>query len=115
MRPDFTEIEIEEIAYHRNGIAGIGFHVVLFRWYETGEEDAPRNMIGVVTELDEESEALREAGEFYNTPTAVFDRDSLAVDNIEFGRNSWRGDEFDAALRDACEKRYEDDAWYVAQ
>jgi hypothetical protein len=100
--------KIEEVAYHRNGVGGVGFHVVNFRWRE--EDDPPtttHNMMGVCFELEGESEKLAEEGKFYNPPTAVFNRDLLALDDISFGSNSYRGDVFDKPLREAI-KAYDE-------
>ena len=80
MQVDGTPIHIEEVAYHRNGISGEGFHVVTFRY-------GPTPMVGVV---------FTGAGQ-----VAVFDRALLGQGTIAFLENSWRGDEFAAVLRDA--------------
>lgn len=83
---DGTSITVEDVAYHRNGVSGIGFHVVTFRWAERHEE--PRPMVGTV---------FPELG-----AVAVFDRELLRQGNIGFAEgNSWRGDHFEAALREA--------------
>lgn len=81
------ELSKIKVAYHRNGISGIGFHVCTFTM-----KDGPRthHMVGV---LFEEEGAC-----------AVFDIDMLKVDNIEFAQgNSWRGDEFEPELRKAID------------
>lgn len=77
---------VEEIAYHRNGVAGAGFHVVKF-----SEPEEERRMLGVVFDNDEDG----------MIKVAVFDRRLLAQDVIAFARNSWRGDRYEAALREA--------------
>lgn len=74
---------IEHIDYHRNGICGAPFHVLLFRDPDEGR------MLGVVFE------------EAYHV--AVFQLDKLAVGNIAFGVNSWRGDRYEPALRRAIQ------------
>lgn len=100
--------EIEEIAYHRNGVGGVGFHVVNFRWREEGDPPTTTHkMMGVVFELDPADKKLADEGSFYNPPTAVFNRDLLAMNDITFGSNSFRGDTFDVALREAIEKDLE--------
>jgi hypothetical protein len=78
-RPAGT-LRIDEVAYHRNGSGGEGFHVVRF----TGD-DGP--MLGVVFEA---------AGH-----VAVFNSDKLAEGTIAFMANSWRGDAYEPALRAA--------------
>ncbi len=77
------KIEIITIAYHRNGICGAPFYVVLFR----GEEG---RIVGIL--FDRECHC------------AVFDVDRLHQGNIAFGSNSWRGDHFEPALRNAIAK-----------
>ena len=73
-----------KIAYHRNGISGEGFHVILFDWKESSE--VTRRMQAVV----------------FKSPghCAVFDTAELANSNIEFAKgNSWRGDHFESDCR----------------
>jgi hypothetical protein len=77
-------LEIHEIAYHRNGISGAPFHVVTFSYAEGTELD---RMIATV--FDEPGEV------------AVLNIDKLAAGDIGFGTNSWRGDHFEAQLRQA--------------
>lgn len=83
-------IEIEAVAYHRNGVGGVPFHVVIFSC-EEGE------MVGVVFDYEEN----KDNGEFYNMRTAVLERNLLAEGKIEFGVNSWRGDVYHRHLMDA--------------
>ena len=70
---------IKQIELHRNGICGAPFHVVSFH------DDNQRRMIGIV----------------FAEPhhIAVFDTDELAVSNITFGSNSFRGDQYEPTLR----------------
>jgi len=72
-------ITIENIQYHRNGISGAPFHVLLFRDPDQG------HMLGIVFE------------QAYHV--AVFNLDKLAHGNIAFGINSWRGDHYEPFLR----------------
>lgn len=78
-------LKVQEIAYHRNGVMGEGFHVVAFT------EDG-HNMLGVV---------------FTSHPsrTAVFDRDRLSAGNIAFGSNSFRGDYYASFLIEAIKQQ----------
>lgn len=69
-----------DIAYHRNGIGGAPFHVILF------EDDSGRK-VGIVFD------------EPYHC--AVLDVDKLAAGDIAFTSNSWRGDQFEPILRRA--------------
>ena len=78
---------IEHIDYHRNGICGAPFHVLLFRDPDEGR------MLGVVFE------------KAYHV--AVLQLDKLAVGNIAFGVNSWRGDRYEPALRRAVQAHLE--------
>jgi hypothetical protein len=101
------EIEIEEVAYHRNGVAGYPFYVITFQTRYDGGEWMP--MVGVVFDYEDvaiksenEYEAIAPTdGVFRNPRTAVFRRDLLGKGVVAFGANSWRGDHFDGALRSA--------------
>jgi hypothetical protein len=86
-------IRIEEIAYHRNGTNGTGFHVVKFTDRKAGK---PGKLLGVV----------------FDKPNrvAVFDRKLLTQDVIASGLNSWRGDNYEDDLRKAC-KGYDRFDW----
>ena len=82
------DIHIQRSASHRNGICGQGFEVVLF----TEKQE------GVVHQFV----AIRfPANESGLVPTAVLDVDLLHGGVIEFGLNSWRGDQYECQLRDA--------------
>lgn len=77
-------MDIKEIAFHRNGVCGIGFHVVLFA------DGKNKNMVGIV---------FPEPG-----AVAVLDTKMTAKGNIAFARgNSWRGDYYESYLRAAIE------------
>lgn len=80
-RTQDRKITIERVASHRNGIAGEPFHVILFR----DEENTP--FLGIV---------FADYGK-----VAVLERTLLAQDKIDFFVNSWRGDEYESALRRA--------------
>jgi hypothetical protein len=76
----------------RNGICGIGFHVARFAW--TDDYHHVHRMMATI--FPEEGAC------------AVLDVDELAKDNIEFGcGNSWRGDHFEPALREAITRQQE--------
>lgn len=68
-------------SYHRNGISGAPFEVVIFR--DQGEEASLKLAI------------LFEASHH----CAVLDIARLAAGDIAFGSNSWRGDTYEPALR----------------
>lgn len=73
------QLVIDNIQYHRNGICGTPFHVLIFRDPDEGQ------MLGVVFEQKHH--------------VAVFNLDKLALGNIAFGVNSWRGDRYEPFLR----------------
>jgi hypothetical protein len=76
-------VRAQAVDYHRNGISGSPFIVVLFRSQE-GTREA-QEMVGIVFE---------ERG-----AVAVLDRSLLAEGNVRFGENSFRGDVFEPMLR----------------
>jgi hypothetical protein len=78
-----TRIRIIDIAYHRNGMCGAPFHVVLFH--------------------DTDDENTRKLGILFEEPyhCAVLDDAKLARGEIAFGVNSYRGDRFETVLRPA--------------
>lgn len=93
------QIQIEEIAYHRNGISGAGFFVVKFI-----DTDVPKPKTRLIDKVNQiEGAEGRMIGIVFDEPyhVAVFDRGLLAQDIIAFGRNSFRGDYYEAALRKA--------------
>ena len=70
----------EKIAYHRNGVSGAGFSIVLFK-----------------DDVDEDSKGHRFVGIVFDEPgcVAVLDVDMLADGDLEFARgNSWRGSDY---------------------
>ena len=77
-----------KVAFHRNGVAGSGFHVVLFNWKD--EDKVTRRMVATMFETP---------GDY-----AVLDIDETAKGNIGFAHgNSWRGDRFELCLRTAID------------
>jgi hypothetical protein len=76
-----------KVEHHRNGISGEGFHVCTFNYSKLF-------MLGVLFE---------EPG-----CCAVFDINLLSSGVIEFSKNSWRGDNFEPALRTAIQKWTDD-------
>jgi hypothetical protein len=86
-----------DTAYHRNGISGTPFQVVVF-----DEEEEVGLGFGKVASRERRMVAIR----FYQNEqyggdgcTAVFKLDQLAAGDIAFGSNSWRGDSYEDALR----------------
>ena len=79
-------MKVTKVAYHRNGVCGIGFHVVLFESQEKG--DRLRHFVATV---------FPEQG-----AVSVLDIHETEAGNIEFANgNSWRGDYFETKLRHA--------------
>ena len=71
--------------YHRNGISGTGFNVVLFIDRESGEK-----FIGIISDADPNP---------HNAIVLSVER--LVKDDVEFGSNSWRGDQYARELKRA--------------
>ena len=89
---------IIDIDFHRNGISGAPFHVILFE--------------------DKGEEASRKVGIVFGTPhhVAVLDIAKLFTGNISFGQNSWRGDIFELELRAVIDERTRSiEAFYDAE
>lgn len=78
---------IIDIDFHRNGISGAPFHVILFE--DKGDEASRK--LGIVFQSSQH--------------VAVLDIAKLAEGNIAFGQNSWRGDVFELELRAAITAR----------
>ncbi|MGH7172939.1 MAG: hypothetical protein ACRELF_13010 [Gemmataceae bacterium] len=81
------KLTINAIANHRNGICGAPFDVVLF------EDRGPEGSRKVAILFDEPRYC------------AVLDIAKLAAGDIAFGSNSWRGDNYESALRQAINAR----------
>ena len=87
---------LESVDCHRNSVSGQGFHVVKFR----DDDNGP--MVAVVF-------PYRSRGGWNNRDNcriAVFNRDKCAADEWGFGRNSWRGDYYEAFVLDAVRFYY---------
>ena len=76
-------ITTHAIAFHRNGICGAPFRVVLF------EDTGPEASLKVAILFDPPGHC------------AVLDVAKLAAGDIAFGSNSWRGDTYEPTLRAA--------------
>lgn len=80
-RVDPNRLQILDLDFHRNGVAGKPFKVALV-------DDANEGDVKLVIMFEEEGY------------TAVLSVDKLHEDeDISFGTNSWRGDEYETALR----------------
>ena len=81
-----TAITITEFTYHRNGVCGEGFHIARFT-DDLGDEGTGE-FVGVI----------------FDGPgqVAVFRTDEVFHEHgVKFGINSWRGDRYEPALREA--------------
>lgn len=84
------DINIQEIAFHRNSISGSPFYVIRFRWKPV--------------DMDVEENFLATLFEQMGT-CAVIGLDRLNTQGVKFAAgNSWRGDHFEPALRFAIEQ-----------
>ena len=81
------KLKILKADYHRNGIAGLGFYAVIFKAWEDGEA---RTMVASL---------FKEPGY-----CAVYDLEKLQKHDVEFGSNSWRGDDYESALKPLLKK-----------
>ena len=103
-------MNIESVAYHRNGIGGDPFYAVLFH----DPKVAGSRFIGIVPSIyvpasDGEDADLTPT---YNSdsgcvPCYVLDVRLAAQGNIEFGSNSWRGDNYFPELVEAAQTHAE--------
>ena len=85
------KLDIQEIAWHRNGISGLGFYTIRFRW-NPEESTEMENFLAIV--FDEPGAC------------AVIGLDRIATQGVAFaGGNSWRGDHFEGELRKAIENQ----------
>lgn len=81
MTLDPERLQIIDLAFHRNGVAGLPFKVALV-------DDANEGDVKLVIMFEQEGH------------TAVLSVDKLHEDeDISFGTNSWRGDLYEEALR----------------
>lgn len=71
-----SDVKVIKSAHHRNGSVGAPFCVTIFQ-----TNDPPRRFIGITFD--------KRKGHY-----AVLDLDLAAQGTIEFGRNSWRAQEF---------------------
>lgn len=78
-----ANIQVKEVAFHRNGVCGEPFHVVTFK-----DVNEDTNMVAIV----------------FTEPAhvAVLCMDQLP--GVAFGSNSWRGDCYEEDLRKAVEE-----------
>lgn len=90
--------KVEQVDYHRNGVGGDGFWVVKFLQVadpvdpDCSQSNIPQPMLAVVFDTGDCS-------------VAVFNRNLLKQDNIDFMENSYRGDYFARELCQAINRR----------
>lgn len=77
---DPNKLQIIDSDHHRNGIAGLPFKVALV-------DDTNTSDVKLVIMFETEGH------------TAVLSLDKLIEEDISFGSNSWRGDQYEEALR----------------
>lgn len=87
--------KLTDLAYHRNGVCGLGFYVGIVEEIEDGEK---RQMLVVRFP----KQADKETG---GIVCAAFDIAKLAEQNIAFGDNSWRGDHYHITMDKAIKER----------
>lgn len=80
---------IHSIDFHRNGVGGIGFHVVLFD-RRAGDGIPAGRMIAIIEQDVYEEPRARGS----DIACYVLDVGKLAEGDIAFTSNSWRGDVF---------------------
>lgn len=88
-------INVKQIEFHRNGIAGEGFYAILFTSDSDGMGGVEGDSLFVATLFDEPG---------YCAVLRVPDL-SEADKGVTFGINSWRGDVFEDELRQAVKNQ----------
>jgi hypothetical protein len=86
-------MRLKSIAYHRNGCQGDGFYVMTFKT-KIGKSEH-HMMATVFVNEDDNGEYTINDGKM-----AVIDLDMAAKDNLTFGENSWRFEDFDVRVLD---------------
>lgn len=88
------QLEILEMAEHRNGVGGTPFRVILFK---DPEEDG--TMVAIQFQNNEVEDFDEFGGRSYLT--AVLNVEKLGANRIGFGDNSWRGDRYQDRIVEA--------------
>lgn len=117
--------KVHQVAYHRNGVGGEGFHAVVFDhenehcancnsfdgfgWVDAAGVVQPCHGCGSTKSKISTQKML---GIVFDGPgrVAILDIDKLTdpAIGVAFGENSWRGDRFEAELRAAIESNPSD-------
>ena len=85
-------MKLTKIAYHRNGVGGIGFYAVAFRYREGGKN---RCMIATVKGSDVAPGEVHPC----TGDLTVLDAVLAAQGIIDYPENRWRGDDFEPLRR----------------
>lgn len=89
------KFNVEQAAYHRNGVTGEGFYVGIAMYNFERGEGSHRILVTFFPEHDDEGEPCPAGkdrrGEFANGRVAVVRLDDLVNGNLE---SKWRGDHF---------------------
>jgi hypothetical protein len=88
-------VDVLSVASHRNGISGEGFHVIIFKDLNSGENNKYFEGPFVATVFNDASYV------------AVYHLETLAKGEIRAGHNSWRGDHYEPVLRQVIIKHGE--------
>lgn len=92
-----SSVNVEDISYHRNGVGGEGFYAIIFT---APEPEYPGKFVASIFIDDEELYTKA----YINPRCSVFNICLFDNHGVEFGANSWRGDEFFYALRPAIQE-----------
>jgi hypothetical protein len=85
-------LKIIKSEYHRNGVSGVPFQIVIFDY------------------KDNEVELKNMCAFLFEESCAITNIDQLAAHNIEFGNgNSWRSEKFETLIRQELLKTFEND------
>ena len=89
---------VKTLAYHRNGMSGLGFHVGIVK-----ERDGDEMREMLVIRFPKETDLA--TGQVV---CAAFDLAKLADKEIAFGLNSWRGDHYHVVMDQAITKNQQE-------
>jgi hypothetical protein len=90
MEPYTGKLKIKTVERHRNGVAGSPFDIVTF------DERNGRKWDRKVAILFADKWNI-----------AVLNVDLLAAENVKFGENSWRGDNYENEMRQAVKEHWD--------
>lgn len=110
-------IEVQQVAYHRNGVGGEAVYVALVADSEVVASTRPGGTLLVLVPawaIDEAASALDAAKRAPSggIPCYAVDPQLAAAGEVAFGANSWRGEQYYTAVRAAVLTRRSE--WYAA-